>query len=160
MFEFLRKLEQTNKTDELREIIEPAVEEAVLRAISFVREDFENLEKVAVLKRQKLGLEEDLEKLKLQKERKEEEFDRREREIEHKVGLDRQRMEQEGTLQKREAVLEAKESNLEQSQEAFDERMEFFKQELSDQKGLLKSVLDRLPTAEIFAGLGTPKSAE
>lgn len=111
--------------------------------------------------REKLKLQ--VEDLKIEKGRILEEQERRDREIEHKVGLERKRQEFEIDAAKREAILEVREEALEAEREAFEENMEFmqdrFEKEVVYQRELLQDVLKRLPTAEIFADVTKQKPA-
>src|SRR5271169_867147 len=98
--------------DKLEKRIESVVREVMTRAIndteSFlakIRSSFDVGEHIKKLK-------EELETLKIEKGRKEEEFAKREREIEHKVGLERKRQEFEITQAKREALVGVREENL------------------------------------------------
>lgn len=145
-------------SDRLRDAVEGAVQRGVSEAIRRFRGDLDKLGDIDRLREEKHRLNEEIEKLKLERDRKQEEFDRREREIEHKVGLERKRQDQERELARREAKADAREENQKQAEKAVDERMKFFRDELDDQKELLMKVLERLPSAEIFAEIGGQKN--
>ena len=111
----------------------------------------------------KLSLE--LEELKIEKLRREEEYEKRERELEHKVGLERKRQEFEIEQAKREAKVEIKEGNLAEKEKTFEERMAFmterFEKEVDQYHTQLSSMMEKIPTAEIFAHLGAiPESKQ
>ena len=87
-----------------------------------------------------------------------EEQEKREREIQHKLGLERNRQEQEAKnakeelkLTKRDALVSVKEENLVKNQERFETQMEFITNRFLDEtkylKEIMKSILDaRLPS--------------
>lgn len=136
--------------------VERVVQQTADRILADVRKDVEAIGSV-------LQLRKELEQLKLEKERIEEGHTRKEREIEHKVGLHNIKVEQEIKLAKREAKIQAEEEHLAQKEETFDERMEFFKDQLDSQvdylKGMMKDILKRLPSAEILASIGGRKDS-
>lgn len=94
-------------------------------------------------------LRQEVETLKIEKARREEEFDRREREVEHKVGLERKRQEFEVDAAKREAVVSVREENLKADRKRFEEAMKAQSERLDDMKDLLKEMMKRLPSANI-----------
>jgi hypothetical protein len=94
-------------------------------------------------------LREEIETLTIEKERREEEFARREREVEHKVGLERKRQEFEVDAAKREAVVTVREENLKADKKRFEEAMKAQSERLDDMKELLLEMMKRLPTANI-----------
>lgn len=87
--------------------------------------------------------------LEIQKSKREEEFARKEREIEHKVGLERKRQEFELESGKKEATLKVREENLKADKERFAEQMSFHEKRFTEEVGYLKemvaNVLERLP---------------
>jgi len=99
-------------------------------------------------------LREELEAAKLEKARRDEEFARREREIEHKVGLERKRQEFEVSQAKREATVSVREENLKHDRERFEQQLKFheerFTAEVGYLKGMLEQMMKRLPSAEII----------
>ena len=146
------------RKDELREVIQQTVESAVQSAQERIKRDLRGLEKVTALSDRIVTMKEQIEDLRIQKSRREEEFEKREREIEHKVGLERKRQEFEVEHAKREALVAVREENLRAQQEAFEERMTFmterFEKEVKYQRKLLERMMERLPTAEIIANAG------
>jgi hypothetical protein len=97
----------------------------------------------------------EIEDLKIERDRRQEEYDRREREVEHKVGLERKRQEFEIVQTKRETTVQVREENLEADKERFKAEMEFQRKHLEDEIGslreLVNNMMKRLPSAEIFA---------
>jgi hypothetical protein len=126
-------------------------------AMSRVQEELKGLRTVTDLGQKVRQQREELETLKIEKARREEEFAKREREIEHKVGLERKRQEQDLAAAKREATLDVREENLKADRERFEKEMKFqsdrFTQEVGYLKETLGEVLKRLPTAEFTADL-------
>lgn len=136
-------------------VTEKAIREAVERVVKSALGDAESaLAKV----REITTLRSDIETLKIEKGRKEEEAARREREIEHKVGLERKRQEFEIEQSKREATVSIREENLKADRERFEEQLKFHEDRFSKEVGYLKEILadivKRLPSAEFTADLG------
>lgn len=131
---------------ELRSAIERAVERIVKQALTDADSALGRLGDLTKLR-------EEIETLKIEKGRREEDFGRREREIEHKVGLERKRQETEVSLAKREAVLAAKEEALVKDRERFEGQLAFHDKRFTEEVGYLKSMIEklaeRLPTATI-----------
>src|SRR5262245_26070585 len=65
------------------------------------------------------SLEEEISRLKIEKSVKEEEFSRKEREITHKLGLERMRQEQDAVNTKREIELDIRERNISAEEKRF-----------------------------------------
>lgn len=95
----------------------------------------------------------ELEKEKTSKEieldRVNEDHEREKREIDHKIGLHRQRVEQEIELSRKEAVLDVREENLKKDRERFEQEMDYtrkrFSEEVERLTTLQKEILERLP---------------
>lgn len=131
----------------LREIVDGAVREAlgdtndVLRRARTVRK-----------------LQEDINDLEIDKSKRNEQYDRREREVEHKVGLERNRQQFEVEQAKREAEVSIREENLTADRERFEKQLEFhekrFTEEVGYLKGIVEQVLERLPDASIAIAVG------
>lgn len=98
-------------------------------------------------------LREELETLRIEKARKEEEFARKEREIEHKVGLERKRQEFEIEQARRETAVTVREENLSADRKRFEEQLEFHQQRFETEVKYLhemaEKLMERLPSAEI-----------
>lgn len=103
--------------------------------------------------------------LEIEKDKKQEAFDREKREVEHMVGLQRQRADFEREKAVREAELSVRESNLETATKMVQEKMDFVQKSLSDQIGylkddILKTVIAALPNVNVELGreLGNGKA--
>lgn len=98
-------------------------------------------------------LREELETLRIEKSRKEEEFAKKEREIEHKVGLERKRQEFEIEQAKRETSVTVREENLSADRKRFEEQLEFhqtrFETEVKYLHEMAEKLMERLPSADI-----------
>jgi hypothetical protein len=98
-------------------------------------------------------LREELETLRIEKSRKEEEFAKKEREIEHKVGLERKRQEFEIEQAKRETSVTVREENLNADRKRFVEQLDFhqkrFESEVKYLHEMAEKLMERLPSAEI-----------
>ena len=120
--------------------------------------ELSGLRDVSKLSSKVAGLRQEVEKLTIERDRKQEEFSRREREIEHKVGLERKRQEFEIDQAKRETTVTVREENLDADKKRFEEQMAFhekrFTEEVKYLKDMVSEVLKRLPSAEIIANVG------
>lgn len=105
------------------------------------------------LEDERTRLKEDIEKLRIEKARSEEDSARRVREVEHDTGLLRKQVEWERTKAVEEAKLAAREENLTAEQTRFTEQMSFHKDQIANEvdrlDGLLKALLERLPTVSV-----------
>lgn len=103
------------------------------------------------------ALREEVEKLEVEKGRREEERARKDREIEHKIGLERKRQEFELESGKKDAILKVREENLAADRKRFEEQMKFHDERFTAEVGYLKDMLGeivkRLPSAEFTADL-------
>jgi hypothetical protein len=126
-------------------------------ALGRVEGELRGLRTVTDLSVKVKSLREQVEKLEIEKGRKDEEFERKEREIEHKVGLERKRQEFELASGKREATLAVREENLKADRKRFEEQMKFHEERFTAEVGYLKEMLSdivqRLPSAEFTADL-------
>lgn len=145
------------REDRLREIVSQTVEQVVRDSQERVKRDLTGFKTVAELQDRIAKTREEIETLRIEKDRREEEFTRREREVEHKVGLERKRQEFEIAQAKRETELTVREENLTADRKRFEEQMGFlterFEGEVKYQRELLTKVLERLPSAEIIANI-------
>lgn len=137
-------------SDRFRQAVEDAIRKVQNEAASLVGD----LGKVADLKKKISDLEIDHAK-------KKEEWDRREREVEHKIGLERKRQEFEIEQAKRETSIKVREENLAADKERFKAEMDFQRERLSGEVDSLRKLVDqmlqRLPSAEIIANFGGKK---
>jgi hypothetical protein len=145
------------KESRLQEIVRETVESVVNDSQERVKRDLDGFKTVAELQDRVTKTREQIETLRIEKERIEEAHARREREVEHKVGLERKRQEFEIAQAKRETELTVREENLTADRKRFEEQMKFlterFEEEVEYQRELLTKVLERLPSAEIIANL-------
>ena|SRR3989304_3838602 len=95
------------------------------------------------------NLRDEVEKLLIEKSRREEEYNRREREITHKLGLERIRQEQDNENYKKEIELNIREGNLSASEKQFKSQMEFQRKQLEEQikglQALVEKVFEKIP---------------
>lgn len=82
-----------------------------------------------------------------------EKHEREKREVQHFVGLEKNRQKMEIEHSKREATLTVREENLEADKERFEQHIAFVEKRmdthLKDMKDLLTSVMDRIPTVNV-----------
>jgi len=133
--------------------VEKAILAIVEDTISRVTHELDGIKSLHDLHVAKGKLVEEVETLKIERDRREEDYARKEREIEHKVGLERKRQEFELSSGRREATLKVREENLAADRKRFEEQMKFheerFSQEVGYLKDLLGQIMERLPSAEI-----------
>lgn len=98
-------------------------------------------------------LKEQISDARIEKSRMDEEHARERREIEHHVGLERQRVDLEIENAKTQAALTAREENLQGKEDLFDQHMKFYKEQMDahidDVKNLLNQVMTRIPTVNV-----------
>ena len=147
--------------DRLEKKVTATVRSILERALSDTETVLARLKESFNLEGRIVEMREEIETLRIEKGRKDEEFSRREREIEHKVGLTKKRQTVELEQAKRDATLSVREENLEHAKDTFAKQMEFqqkrFEEEVGYLKGLMKDLMKRLPSAEIIANLGSFK---
>lgn len=95
------------------------------------------------------SLEQEISRLKIEKSVKEEEFARKEREITHKLGLERIRQEQDAVNTKRSIELDIREKNISAEEKRFLDQAEFQRKHLEAQianlNGLVEKVFESIP---------------
>jgi chromosome segregation ATPase len=98
--------------------------------------------RIAGLEREKTAKEIELDRVK-------EQHEREKRDIEHMIGLHKDRVKQEIELAKREQTITVREENLKADRERFEEQMKFMQKrmetELERLNGLTSEILERLP---------------
>lgn len=133
--------------------LEVAIRNVVAEFGEQVLKDLQGIKSVADLSQKVKSLREQVATLEIEKSKKEEEFARREREIEHKVGLERKRQEMELAAASREAVLKVREENLAADRKRFEEQMTFHDKRFTEEVGYLKEMIgtlaDRLPNINL-----------
>lgn len=133
--------------------LESAIRSIVAEFGEQVVKDLQGIRSVADLSAKVKQLREQVENLEIEKGRKEEEFARKQREVEHKVGLERKRQEFEVESAKREAKLTVREENLAADRERFEGQMAFhdkrFTEEVGYLKGLMEQLMARLPDVTV-----------
>lgn len=133
--------------------LEQAIRSVVAEFGEQVVKDLQGIRSVADLSAKVKDLREQVEKLEIAKAREEEEFARREREIEHKVGLERKRQAQELAAAQREAVLKVREENLAADRKRFEDAMAFHEKRFTEEVGYLKEMIgtlaERLPNVNL-----------
>ncbi len=129
-------------------------------AMRRIESELSGIKSVSDLSDRVKSLREKISKLEIEKSQKDEEFARREREIEHKVGLERKRQEMELAAGTREAKLSVREENLKADRERFTEQMKFHDERFTAEVGYLKdmigTIMERLPniTADLSVKRG------
>lgn len=152
------------KTNQIEKAVSTAVENIFGAKASQIAKDLNRIKSIADLDAEITALKDEVEGLNRQRARKQEEFDRKDREIEHKIGLEKNRQEFEIKQAKREAAVSVLEDALAAKEEAFEERMKFqhdrFIEEVKYQRSLVEQMMKRLPSAEILARIGNVPDTE
>lgn len=129
----------------LAEIIQEIVESTYKR----IHDQVSGINTVLDLEHRVAELRQQVDTLEIDKSKREEGFARREREIDHKVGLERKRQEVELAAAKRDAALTARETALEADKQRFEAQLKFHEDRFTAEVGYLKeimaSILERLP---------------
>jgi hypothetical protein len=116
------------------------------RGFDEVAESLQLSDQVEALKRTVSDLE-------IQRDRKQEEFDKREREIQHKLGLERKRMEFETKAAEDNARLAVREENLKAEKDRFTDEMKFMRErmekEVDQLNNLLHEVMQMVPKVNV-----------
>ncbi len=136
------------------ETIKKTVERILRSVLANAENTLGKINTIADLNQEVQALREAAEKEKIEKDRKDEVFAKKEREIEHKVGLERTRQKFESEQAKREATVTVREENLTADRTRFEGQMKFqqerFTEEVKYLKEMVGQVLKRLPSAEIY----------
>lgn len=137
----------------LERVLKDLWADAVLR----VESELKGIKTVTDLAAKVKELRGQVETLEIEKSKREEDFARREREIEHKIGLERKRQEFEVSAAKREATVSLREENLAADRKRFEDQMEFQGERFTKEVGYLKEIItqlaERLPTANLTGNL-------
>lgn len=159
MFRFFK----TDPSEEqIKKLTEMLGDEVSNRITSKLTDEFEALASIDSATEQVTKLKQEIAVLQAQRSGIEETYARKEREIEHKVGLlrteleqDKKQQEKEFELQVQAAKLEAKEVGLVERERAFAEKMSFIEKRFTEEVGYLKTLVEdmakRLPDATILA---------
>lgn len=145
------------REDAIEKSIRQTVTDILTRALGNVESSLGKLREAVDLGEKVKELQGQVVKLEIQQEKKQEEWNRKERELEHKVGLERKRQEFELEAGKREAIVKVREENLEADKKRFEEQMAFqqkrFEEEVGYLKGMMGQVLERLPKVQVTGKL-------
>lgn len=134
--------------DRITELIKASVRKAMEDALHSTEETLGANKKIVELRK-------DIVKLEIERDRIVEERERRDREIEHKIGLERKRQESEIEIARRETTVKVREENLGAAEARFKKDMEFMtdrmKGEVEALRSMVGKMMERLPSAEMFA---------
>lgn len=126
---------------------------AVSERLATLEGQLRGKKQVSALTDEVVKLKNEIETLTIEKGRREEEFEKREREVRHKVGLERERQTFEVDKAKKEIELKIREGNLKAEQDRFEKEMAFtrkrFEEEVTYLKDMMSEILERLPKIDI-----------
>lgn len=141
-------MKRRDDTDELLEEIR-----GLRRDVAALKGEREALREEAALADSIQTLKVKVEDLKIEKGRLTEEHAREKREVEHMVGLEKNRQKVEMEQATRDAKLTVREENLAADKDRFDKHVEFIEERFGEEVGYLKDlmgqVLGRLPTVSV-----------
>lgn len=127
--------------------------ERLTREVSSLRAEKKEVSEQRSLQDQIISLKKQVTELEITRDKKQEDFDRRERELTHMIGLEKKRQEFEIKQSVENARLAVREENLKAEREQFSKEIKFKEDQLTTQieylQKLMKSVLDRLPTVTV-----------
>jgi hypothetical protein len=106
-------------------------------------------DKIPALSAEVISLKKQISGLEIDKSKKQEDFDKKERELRHMIGLEKKRQEFEIEQAKKETELSVREGNLKAEQKRFEEQLKFNTERFSTMekylKEMLSDILKRLP---------------
>ena len=149
MFEWLKG---TSRQDRTRQMVEDAVETVLDRLSTDMQGQLEKFTEVHTLTYEITHLRETKAKLEADKIREQAEWEKKNREVEHKTGLLQIQHDQELKLAKKEAVLDAKVEVQQVKETEFEARQKLIADQLERTEDLLSQVLERLPDARMTFG--------
>ena len=130
--------------------ISDSVERVIVKYLTSAENEIKTFLQAGNLEERVKTLTTQLSSLQIEKSRIEEDFTRREREIEHKLGLEKLRQEQDLELGLREQSIKIKEENLTADKARFEAQMKFMTERMSKEndhlKAMMEDILAKLPT--------------
>ncbi len=131
------------------------------KRLGALRGEAEKLQEIEALNTRIDHLKRQVADLEINRNKQNEEFEKRDREIKHKVGLEQTRQKVELEQARKQAELEVREKNLDKDQKRFDDHVKFMEtrmtQEVNYVKEIAEKILDRLPHVEALVGDTTGK---
>lgn len=153
MFAFFKKDDQLQKLAE--EI------ERLTREVASLRAEKNAINEQRTLEEKIVTLKKTVTELEISRDKKQEDFDRRERELTHMIGLEKKRQEFEIKQASEDARLAVREENLKAERAAFEKQTKFREEQFNGQveylQSLMKQILERLPTITIDRTIGGRK---
>jgi hypothetical protein len=145
MFNLFKKDAQLQKLSE--EI------ERLTREVSALRAEKKDFSEQRSLQEKIIALKQTIQDLEISRDKKNEAFDRRERELTHMIGLEKKRQEFEIKQSVDNARLQVREENLKVEREQFSKDIKFKEDQLTKQiaylQDIMKSLMERLPTVTV-----------
>lgn len=141
-----------NQTDPLaQELLEEV--RRLSKQVAQLQGEKDAIDQARALISEKLDLAAEVEQLKIEKSRKEEEFARERRELEHSTGLHRKQSEWERKQAVEEAKITVREENLSAERKRFEDQISFHKEQIKAEvdrmEKLIAGLMERLPTVTV-----------
>lgn len=149
---------QAAQDEQLQVTIRESVQKLYDGTLTALHDQLKKLSTVVNLEEKVKDLREQVSTLEIDKSKKEEAYARKERELEHKVGLHKTQVAQDIALAKREATVKIQEENLAVDRKRFEEQMKFVTENFDKQTGYLTEIIGdlskRLPSLAMTADVG------
>jgi len=127
--------------------------EKLSREVASLKGEKSAITEQRTLEERVLSLKKQVSDLEISRDKKQEDFDRRERELTHMIGLEKKRQEVEIKQASQDARLAVREENLKGEKEQFEKQMKFrtdqFDTQIKYLQSLMEQVLGRVPTVTI-----------
>jgi hypothetical protein len=127
--------------------------ERLTREVSGLRGEKTAITEQRTLEEKIIALKKVVSELEITRDKKQEDFDRRERELTHMIGLEKKRQDVEIKQASESARLDVREENLKGERAQFEKQMKFREDQFGEQvkylQSLMKQILERLPTITI-----------
>ncbi len=127
--------------------------ERLTREVASLRAENKALTEKRTLEKELIALKKEVTNLEITRDKKQEDFDRRERELKHMIGLEKKRQRVEIEQSTQEAKLAVREENLVSERDQFEKQMKFREEQFDGQvdylQDLMKQILKRLPTISV-----------
>lgn len=127
--------------------------ERLTREVAALRGERKAVSELSGLEERIVALKRQVSDLEISRDKKQEDFDRRERELTHMIGLEKKRQEVELKQASQAATLAVREENLKAEKGQFEAQMKFretrFDSEVKYLQELMSQILERLPTVTV-----------
>ncbi len=146
MFGFGKKEAEALELNRLAEVVKEQVSSIVGKAVKDATTSLGKLHQIGDLEKKVVELKDSIQDLEIGEKAIKADHAEQTRELEHKIGLEKTRQEQEIDLAKREAIVSVQEENLSADKERFEEQMDFIQKRFGEEVGYLKGIVGQVLT--------------